>query len=37
MDSKKSEQILIWLALSLLFGTVAWFLEALTDFIRLFV
>jgi hypothetical protein len=37
MKKEKSEQILLWLALSSLFGTVAWFLQALTELIRLFV
>jgi hypothetical protein len=37
MDNKKSELILLWLALSLLFGTSAWFLKALAELIRLFI
>jgi hypothetical protein len=37
MKKAKSEQILVWLALAALLGTSAWLLQALTEFIRLFV
>jgi hypothetical protein len=37
MTKEKSEQILVWLALSALLGALARLFEALTEFFRLFI
>jgi hypothetical protein len=34
-EKQKASQIAVWLALAILLGTAAWFLEALADLIRL--